>query len=175
MPELRPFDYYVGGGCVTQTVWNALTGREPNYGIHDVDIVYYDPDPAEQKERGMARHIADKLDGLPMETDIKNEARVHLWYERRFGYPVKPCRSVEDAIRTCICGIFSSAGTAGGKAGAGPHSICCFVSCRRNGSTSMCWSGTPGDAGSGNRSGSASGSSGCGTMQPGTRPGRERE
>lgn len=100
MPELRPFDYYVGGGCVTQTVWNALTGREPNYGIHDVDIVYYDPDPAEQKERGMARHIADKLDGLPMETDIKNEARVHLWYERRFGYPVKPCRSVEDAIRT---------------------------------------------------------------------------
>src|SRR5690606_17633631 len=28
------------------------------------------------------------------------EARVHLWYEARFGYPIRPYRSMEDAIRS---------------------------------------------------------------------------
>lgn len=100
MPELRPFDYYVSAGCITQTVWNVLTGGEPDYCVKDVDIVYFDPDLSEGKESEMARRIGEKLDWLPMKKDIKNEARVHLWYERRFGFPIEPCRSVEEAIRT---------------------------------------------------------------------------
>jgi len=99
MPEPRPY-YYVGAGCVTQTVWNALTGREPDYGVKDVDIVYFYPDLSEEKESRMARRIEKRLDWLPLRIDVKNEARVHLWYERQFGHPIAPYRSVEDAIRT---------------------------------------------------------------------------
>jgi hypothetical protein len=32
--------------------------------------------------------------------DVKNQAAVHLWYERRFGYAVPPLHSVEDAVAT---------------------------------------------------------------------------
>lgn len=30
--------------------------------------------------------------------DIKNQARVHLWYKDYFGYDIKPIISLEDAI-----------------------------------------------------------------------------
>ncbi|MFD1909147.1 nucleotidyltransferase family protein [Paenibacillus rhizoplanae] len=39
---LAPFPYYIGAGCLVQTVWNERTGREPGYGISDIDIIYYD-------------------------------------------------------------------------------------------------------------------------------------
>jgi hypothetical protein len=32
--------------------------------------------------------------------DVKNQARVHLWYEARFGYPIEPYRSSAGAIDT---------------------------------------------------------------------------
>jgi hypothetical protein len=35
---------------------------------------------------------------LPVWIDVKNEARVHLWYENKFGYPIAPYPSVKDAI-----------------------------------------------------------------------------
>jgi len=50
MPELRSYDYYVAAGCITQTVWNALTGREPGCGVKDVDIVYFDPDLGDDRD-----------------------------------------------------------------------------------------------------------------------------
>lgn len=31
---------------------------------------------------------------------MKNEARVHLWYEQKFGFPIAPYRSLEAAIDT---------------------------------------------------------------------------
>jgi len=33
-----------------------------------------------------------------VELDVTNEARVHLWYEQRFGRPIPPYRSAEHAI-----------------------------------------------------------------------------
>ncbi|MGC1188005.1 MAG: nucleotidyltransferase family protein, partial [Candidatus Acidiferrales bacterium] len=32
--------------------------------------------------------------------DVKNEARLHLWYEQHFGYKIAPYESVEHAIST---------------------------------------------------------------------------
>jgi len=37
---------------------------------------------------------------IPGQIEIKNEARVHLWYEKHFGYAIEPYESVEDAINT---------------------------------------------------------------------------
>jgi hypothetical protein len=42
--ELRLPSWYLGGGCVAQTVWNHLHGFAPTYGIKDYDVVYFDPD-----------------------------------------------------------------------------------------------------------------------------------
>ncbi|WJV29726.1 nucleotidyltransferase family protein [Rossellomorea sp. AcN35-11] len=30
--------------------------------------------------------------------DVKNQARVHLWYEKKFGFSIKPYESLEEAI-----------------------------------------------------------------------------
>lgn len=98
--ELGLPDYYIGAGCIAQTVWNSLSGYPLDYGISDIDLVYFDTNleqAAEEKVAEQARHLyAD----LPFPLDVKNEARVHLWYEARFGYAIKPYVSLEDAINT---------------------------------------------------------------------------
>src|SRR5437899_6635367 len=46
------------------------------------------------------RRLRDLFQHLPIKLDVKNEARVHLWYEDRFGYAIKPYLSSADAIAT---------------------------------------------------------------------------
>lgn len=97
--ELGPFPYYIGAGCLVQTVWNELTGREPVYGIDDVDIIYYDGEDlsyaAEDRMIAAGRVL---FEGLPLLVDLKNQARVHLWYRDKFGVELTPYTSLEDAI-----------------------------------------------------------------------------
>lgn len=86
-------------GCLAQTVWNHRFGLPPGNGISDIDLVYFDPDDlSEAKEQRHAKRVRSAFPDLGCWMDVKNEARVHLWYEARFGYPITPYRSVIDAI-----------------------------------------------------------------------------
>jgi hypothetical protein len=100
--EINLPNWYLGAGCITQTVWNWLSGRDALMAhIKDVDIVYFDPsDLSEQTERDREMAIRKAFHDIPLEFDVKNQARVHLWYEKKFGYPIQPYRSVEAAINT---------------------------------------------------------------------------
>lgn len=99
--KLKLPNAYVGGGAVVQTVWNYIYGKEFNYGIDDYDIVYFDDkDLSEQGENKVILNIKDYLGDLNLKVDVKNEARVHLWYENRFNKKIKPYISTEDAIST---------------------------------------------------------------------------
>jgi uncharacterized protein len=94
-----PFEYYVGAGCITNTVWNDISGYPLVHGISDVDIVYYYPDDlTHEGERKIKNILESELQDFPLKLDVKNQARVHLWYESRFGFPIKPYRSIEEAI-----------------------------------------------------------------------------
>lgn len=97
-PRLGLRNYYIGAGCIAQTVWNSMCGLPPEYGINDIDLVYYDPDLSAGKEERVARQARERFAALPVRLDVKNQARVHLWYERRFGYPIRPYRTLEEAI-----------------------------------------------------------------------------
>lgn len=99
-PELGLPDCFVAAGCLAQTVWNVKHGRDPVADIKDIDIVYFDPDLSETREREHQERVRRQFPGLPLALDVKNEARVHLWYERSFGYPISPYESVESAIET---------------------------------------------------------------------------
>ncbi|MEU6779878.1 nucleotidyltransferase family protein [Nonomuraea angiospora] len=89
--------WWVAAGAVVQTIWNHVTGRDPEHGIKDYDLVYYDPsDPSWEAEDRAIRAGAEVFGDVPVE--IRNEARVHLWYEERFGVPCPPYESAEDAI-----------------------------------------------------------------------------
>lgn len=35
-------NYYIGAGCVAQTIWNYTSGKPLEYGIDDIDFVYFD-------------------------------------------------------------------------------------------------------------------------------------
>jgi len=105
--------WYLTAGCLFQTVWNVVTDRPPTSGIKDYDIFYFDAgDLAWEAEDAVIRAAGDLFAGLPaeVEVEVRNEARVHLWYERKFGVPCPPHESTEAAIdsfaaTTCCLGV----------------------------------------------------------------------
>ncbi|MGX7164145.1 nucleotidyltransferase family protein [Enterococcus massiliensis] len=100
LAQLELPNYYVGGGSIVQTVWNHLYNKPLHYGIKDIDIVYFDEDLREEKEKAVMAMLRKTIGDFPVKIDIANEARVHLWYEKAFGYPIAPYESVEQAIST---------------------------------------------------------------------------
>ncbi|MFE3035940.1 nucleotidyltransferase family protein [Streptomyces canus] len=103
--------WYVTAGCLFQTVWNVATGRPPTQGIRDYDVFYFDDtDLSWQAEDAVIKTGQEVFDDLRAEVEIRNEARVHLWYERKFGVPCPPYDSTEAAIdrfaaTTCCLGV----------------------------------------------------------------------
>ncbi|MFB4281667.1 MULTISPECIES: nucleotidyltransferase family protein [unclassified Nonomuraea] len=106
---LDPPGWWVAAGAVAQTIWNHVTGRHPDHGIRDYDLIYHDPsDLSWEAEDAVIRAGREVFGDVPVE--IRNEARVHLWYAERFGIPCPPYRSAEDAIdsfpsTTCGLGV----------------------------------------------------------------------
>ncbi|WP_390217225.1 nucleotidyltransferase family protein [Halobacillus seohaensis] len=93
--------YYVGAGCITQSVWNVLCGYELGYGIGDIDIVYFDDrDHHGSEESLIEKNLEKELKHLNFSIDVTNEARVHQWYKGKFGKEISPYRSAEEAIDT---------------------------------------------------------------------------
>ncbi|MET7484877.1 nucleotidyltransferase family protein [Streptomyces sp. NPDC005538] len=103
--------WYVTAGCLFQTVWNVVTDRPPTSGIKDYDIFYFDgTDLSWEAEDAVIKAGQEMFAGLPAEVEIRNEARVHLWYEQKFGVPCPPHESTEAAIdsfaaTTCCLGV----------------------------------------------------------------------
>ena len=94
-------NYYIGAGCIAQTVWNYQSGLELMNGISDIDFVYYDnTDLSFNAENETIERIIRSIKPCNLKLDIKNQARVHLWYKEHFGYDIKPYTSIEDAINT---------------------------------------------------------------------------
>jgi len=76
--------------------------RQPvQSGIKDVDLIYFDAEDLSAKaETDHESRLRDLFRRLPIKLDVKNEARVHLWYRERFGYAIRPYLSSADAIAT---------------------------------------------------------------------------
>jgi hypothetical protein len=79
-------DVWLAGGCLFQTVWKVLRGDAPARGIKDYDVFYFDsddrsPDAEERANRQAAALFAD----LGCQIEVRNQARVHIWYEDEFG------------------------------------------------------------------------------------------
>lgn len=94
-------DAWLVAGAIAQGVWNAATGRAPTYGLKDIDIVYFDgADLSAESEAMHEARLRALFADLAVKLDVKNEARVHLWYADTFGNGLEPYRSSEDAIGT---------------------------------------------------------------------------
>ncbi|MFD1661386.1 nucleotidyltransferase family protein [Streptomyces caeni] len=119
--------WYVTAGCLFQTVWNVATDRPPTSGIKDYDIFYFDgTDLSWEAEDAVIKAGQEVFAGLPAEVEFRNEARVHLWYEQKFGVPCPPHESTEAAIdsfaaTTCCLGVRLDPG--GGWRVYAPHGL----------------------------------------------------
>ena len=93
--------WYLVAGCLYQTVWNIATGQPPEASILDYDLAYFDGrDLSWEAEDAVIRAGRQIFAGLPAPVQIRNQARVHLWYEQKFGSPCPPHESAEAAIDT---------------------------------------------------------------------------
>lgn len=110
LPELGVEDAWVVAGCLFGTVWNALSDRPLTENIRDYDIFYFDPETSYEAEDAVIRRGAALFADLGVEIEIRNQARVPLWYEQRFGVPYPPISEARTGIErfvvagTC-CGI----------------------------------------------------------------------
>ena len=94
-------DCWLVAGALAQTVWNDAFGLPPGHGFSDVDLIYFDgTDLSEASETRHGERIRDRFAELPVWIDVKNEARVHLWYASKFGYAIAPYTSAAQAITT---------------------------------------------------------------------------
>ena len=86
-------------GCLYQTVWNVLTGRPRGTGIRDYDLIYFDgSDLSWMAEDTVIRAVAAATRGCVGPVEARNQARVHLWFERRSGAPYPRLTSADEAL-----------------------------------------------------------------------------
>jgi uncharacterized protein len=92
-------DAWVGAGAVRDLGWDIRFGAGFDAAtIKDVDVAFFDAADLTHERETRAEDALRRA--LPLEWDVKNQARVHLWYEERFGTPAEPLTSTMDGIAT---------------------------------------------------------------------------
>jgi hypothetical protein len=93
-------DWLVFSGAVYQPVLNHLSGRSLDYGIKDYDLAYFDAsDPSYEAEDAVIRRVRAAFDEpLRSMVEVRNQARVHLWFETKFGEHYTPLSYTSEAL-----------------------------------------------------------------------------
>ena len=101
-------DWRVFSGAVYQSVWNAVTGRPVGYGRKDFDLGYFDPDTSWDAEDAVIKRVAAAFDE-PFRTDVevRNQARVHIWFPDRFGEPYEALSGTDEALTRFVAPAFA--------------------------------------------------------------------
>ena len=90
--DCAPPDWFVGAGVIRNVVWDHLHGYAKPTPLADVDVAFFDPnDLCPERDRVVQKRLHDYLPAVPWEAT--NQAAVHLWYEKAFGYTVPPLES----------------------------------------------------------------------------------
>ncbi|WP_369061123.1 nucleotidyltransferase family protein [Caulobacter sp. 73W] len=102
-------DWLVFSGAIYQPVWNHLTGRPTDYGLKDYDLGYFDPaDLSYEAEDAVIRLVASAFDEpLASMVEVRNQARVHLWFEGRFKEPYVPLPNAAEALTRFVAPAFA--------------------------------------------------------------------
>jgi hypothetical protein len=87
-------------GCLYQTVWNVLTNRPRGTAIKDYDLIYYDnEDLSWEAEDAVIRCVVAATADCVGPVEVRNQARVHLWFSERFGGAYRRLGSADEALR----------------------------------------------------------------------------
>src|SRR6516165_2365356 len=102
-------DWLVFSGAVYQPVLNHLTGRQFDYGIKDYDLAYFDAsDVSYEAEDAVIRRVRAAFDDpLRSMVEVRNQARVHLWFETKFGEHYTPLSCTAEALERFASATFA--------------------------------------------------------------------
>ena len=108
LPVLGLPQCYLTGGCLFQAVWNSRLGWEADRHVRDYDVSYFDPtDLSWEAEDRAIRQVNEATVDLGVRVELSNQARVHVWYEQKFGTPGIVLGSSKEAISRflmpCCC------------------------------------------------------------------------
>jgi hypothetical protein len=102
-------DWLVFSGAVYQPVLNCLTGRASDYGVRDYDLAYFDAaDLSYEAEDRVIRRVRAAFDEpLGSIVEVRNQARVHLWFEAKFGEAYSPLSCTAEALERFTSATFA--------------------------------------------------------------------
>jgi len=108
LPSLALGQCHLTAGCLFQTIWNRSSGWAADWGIKDYDVFYFDDsDLSWNAEDTVIRRVDALAADLGVKMETRNQARVHLWYEQRFGVSCPQLASARDSIDryliSCTC------------------------------------------------------------------------
>jgi hypothetical protein len=108
--DLQLPDAMIFSGAIYQPVWNHLTGRAPDYGIKDYDVAYHDAsDTSYEAEDVVIQRVAAAFEPPLRElVEVRNQARVHLWFAKKFGAdePYPPLENSAAALKRFVATAF---------------------------------------------------------------------
>jgi hypothetical protein len=102
-------DWLLFSGAVYQRVLNHLGGRDLDYGIKDYDVGYFDAsDISYDAEDVVIRRVAAAFEPPLREmVEVRNQARVHVWFEGKFGEPYAPLSCSAEAPARFVSPMFA--------------------------------------------------------------------
>jgi uncharacterized protein len=102
-------DWLMMSGAVYQRVLNALTGRPPDYGVRDYDLGYFDASDVsyDAEDAVIRRAAAAFVEPLRSAVEVRNQARVHVWFESHFGEPYTPLSCTAEALERFVSPMFA--------------------------------------------------------------------
>lgn len=102
-------DWLVFSGAIYQPVFNHMTGRVSDYGIRDYDLAYFDgSDLSYDGEDAVIRRVKRAFDEpLASMVEVRNQARVHLWFEAKFHEPYSPLSCTAEALERFASATFA--------------------------------------------------------------------
>lgn len=98
LPKLGLDQCMLTAGSLFQTIWNHQSKLSLTWGIKDYDVFYFDEDLSFQFEDKIIEAAQALFIDLDINIELKNQARVHLWYNSRFGRQYPKLKSTKDGI-----------------------------------------------------------------------------
>ena len=102
-------DWLLFSGAVYQRVLNHRTGRPLDYGIKDYDLGYFEAsDISYDAEDAVIRRVAAAFQPpLRQMVEVRNQARVHLWFEAKFCEAYAPLTGSAEALTRFVSPLFA--------------------------------------------------------------------
>ena len=94
---VAPPEACIGSGAIRNAVWDKLHSYSTPSFLADVDVPYFDPADHSKTSEERYEKLLKELEP-EFKWDVKNQAAVHLWFHKVFGYEVEPLHSMRDAV-----------------------------------------------------------------------------